>query len=109
MRLMLTEGEGLELFRCLHCGKEEVHSVYLSEGGLICRECAAKDKKLSKEYPIVLSADAKYTLQYILTSTPEKLYAFTVTDSVLNELKRFMKSYLARYLPHKFKTLDFIV
>ena len=109
MRLMLTEGEGLELFRCLHCGKEEVHSVYLSEGGLICRECAAKDKKLSKEYPIVLSADAKYTLQYILTSTPEKLYAFTVTDSVLNELKRFMKSYLARHLPHKFKTLDFIV
>ena len=87
----------------------EAYSVYLSEGGLICTECAAKEKKFANEYPLKLGADAKYTLQYILTSPIEKLYAFTVTDKVLEELKRFMKSYLARYLPHKFKTLDFIV
>ena len=108
MRALQNRRISFELIRVIF-EMRLIHSVYLSEGGLICRECAAKDKKLSKEYPIVLSADAKYTLQYILTSTPEKLYAFTVTDSVLNELKRFMKSYLARYLPHKFKTLDFIV
>lgn len=109
MRLMMIEGEALELFACLHCGRQEANSVYLSEGGLVCTECAAKEKKFANEYPIKLSADAKYTLQYILTSPVQKLYAFTVTDNVLEELKHFMKSYIARYLPHKFRTLDFIV
>lgn len=109
MRLMMIEGESIEVFGCLRCGNKEAYSVYLSEGGLICTECAAKEKKFANEYPLKLGADAKYTLQYILTSPMEKLYAFTVTDKVLEELKRFMKSYLARYLPHKFKTLDFIV
>lgn len=78
-------------------------------GGLICTECAAKDKKFVNEYPVKLSADAKYTFQYILTSPMEKLFAFTVKDNVLEELKQFMKIYLARYLPHKFRTLDFIL
>ena len=109
MRLMMIEGESIEVFGCLRCGNKETYSVYLSEGGLICTKCAAKEKKFANEYPLKLGADAKYTLQYILTSPMEKLYAFTVTDKVLEELKRFMKSYLARYLPHKFKTLDFIV
>lgn len=108
MRLMMIEGESIELFGCLRCGNKDAYSVYLSEGGLICAECAAKEKKLAGEYPVKLSADAKYTFQYILTSPVAKLYAFTVTDDVLKELKSFMKSYLARYLPHKFKTLDFI-
>lgn len=109
MRLMMIEGEGLELFSCLRCGKHEANRVYLSEGGLICADCAMKEKKFASEYPIELSADAKYTLQYILTSSLKKLYAFTVTENVLEELKSFMKSYFVRYLPHKFKSLDFIV
>ena len=41
--------------------------------------------------------------EYMVSVAERKL------KEVLNELKRFMKSYLARYLPHKFKTLDFIV
>lgn len=109
MRLMMIEGESLEIFGCLRCGNKDAYSVYLSQGGLLCTECAAKQRKYADEYPLKLSADAKYTLQYILTSPIEKLYAFTVTDKVLKELTRFMKIYLARYLPHKFKTLDFIV
>lgn len=109
MRLMMIEGEGIELFGCLRCGSKDAYSVYLAQGGLLCAACAEKERRNVNDYPIKLSADAKYTLQYILTSPIEKLYAFTVTDKVLKELKRFMKSYLARYLPHKFKTLDFIV
>lgn len=109
MRLMMIEGEGLELFGCLRCENKDAYNVYLSQGGLLCAKCAAKQGKYAGEYPIKLSADAKYTLQYILTSPLEKLYAFTVTDRVLKELQQFMKSYLARYMPHKFKTLDFIV
>ncbi|MCI5501996.1 MAG: DNA repair protein RecO [Lachnospiraceae bacterium] len=109
MRYLALEGEGIELFTCLRCGTEEAYDVYMREGGLICADCASKDKNLINEYPIRLSHDARYTLQYILSSRVEKLYTFTVSDEVLEELQHFMKRYLARYMPHRFKTLDFIV
>lgn len=109
MRYLALEGEGIELFTCLRCGTEEAYDVYMREGGLICADCASKDKNLMNEYPIRLSHDARYTLQYILSSRVEKLYTFTVSDEVLEELQQFMKRYLARYMPHRFKTLDFIV
>lgn len=109
MRYLALEGEGIELFTCLHCGTGEAYDVYMREGGLICADCASKDKNLMNEYPIRLSRDARYTLQYILSSRVEKLYTFTVSDEVLEELQHFMKRYLARYMPHRFKTLDFIV
>ena len=59
-------------------------------------------------YPLQLSSDALYTLQYILTSEWSKLYAFGVSEEVLRELTHFMKRYLGRYLPHQFKSEAFL-
>ncbi|MDO4167316.1 MAG: DNA repair protein RecO [Eubacteriales bacterium] len=108
LRLMMIEGEILELFQCLHCGETSARTVYLAAGGLVCEACAAKDSRLKTLYPIRLSDDALYTLQYILTTDLSKLFAFQVSDAVLSELQKFMKRYLAQYLPHRFSTLDFI-
>jgi DNA repair protein RecO (recombination protein O) len=108
LRLMLIEGEMVELFQCLHCGTKEVNTVYLQAGGLLCPACAAKDKTTKDAYPIQLSSDALYTLQYILTSEWSKLYAFGVSEEVLRELTHFMKRYLGRYLPHQFKSEAFL-
>lgn len=109
LRLMMIEGEMLELFQCLRCGTKETREVYMQAGGLVCQDCVAKDPEWKKMYPVQLSTDALYTLQYILSSSLERLYAFTVSDSVLQELEQFMKKYLARYLPHRFKALDFLI
>lgn len=108
LRLMMLEGEMLELFQCLRCGSKDTRMVYLSAGGLVCEECVKKDRTLQQSYPVPLSTDALYTLQYILTSDLEKLFAFQVSEAVLQELQQFMKKYLARYLPHRFQTLTFI-
>lgn len=108
LRLMMLAGEMLELFECLHCGEKNVNTVYLQAGGLVCENCARKEETLRDSYPIVLSGDTLYTLQYILTSELNRLYAFTVSDEVQGELTHFMKRYLGRYLPVRFKTLDFI-
>lgn len=108
MRMMMIEGQGLELFECLRCHKTDTRAVYFTAGGLICDECAAKEKELRQVYPFVLSADALYSLQYILSAPLERLYSFVVTDVVQEELEHFMRGYLGRYLPHHFKTLDFI-
>lgn len=109
MRLMQIEGEGLELFRCLKCGREETdHTIYFSKGGLLCRDCAAKIPRMKQEKPVKLSNDALYTLQFILTTPIEKLYSFRVSAEVEKELAAFMKQYLHKYLPYKFKTMAFL-
>lgn len=109
MRIMMIEGQGLELFECLRCHQTGTRAVYFAEGGLVCETCVAKEEELKRVYPLVLSADALYSLQYILSSPLERLYTFTVSDTVQEELEHFMRSYLGRYLPHHFKSLDFIV
>lgn len=109
MRMMMIEGQGLELFECLHCHQTGTRAVYFAEGGLVCETCVAKEEELKRVYPLVLSADALYSLQYILSSPLERLYTFTVSETVQEELEHFMRSYLGRYLPHHFKSLDFIV
>lgn len=108
MRLMQIEGELLELFQCLHCGTKEVNTLYLQAGGLVCPSCAAKDKNLKDAYPIIFSSDAMYTLQYIITSDWNKLYAFGVSKEVLGELTHFVKRYLGRYLSHQFQSEAFL-
>lgn len=108
MRFMMLEGQGLELFECLGCGTTEVCEVHYQAGGLLCAKCASKEKELTQSYPVVLSKDALYTLQFILTAPLERLYSFIVTTPVQQELEHFMKGYLGRYLPHKFKSADML-
>lgn len=109
MRLMMIEGQGLELFECLHCHSTDTRAVYFAAGGLVCETCAAKETELLRAYPFVLGPDALYALQYILSSPLERLYSFVVAPEVQSELEHFMKGYMGRYLPHHFKTLDFIL
>lgn len=49
-----------------------------------------------------------YTLNYIQLSTVEKLYTFTVTDEVLDELKRLSKEFCRRCMDHKFKSIEIL-
>lgn len=109
MRLMQIEGEALELFQCLQCGKQSGgQAVYFSRGGLLCRECAAKLPPGAQERSYPLSGDALYALQFILTAPLKKLYSFRVSDEVGGELAAFMKQYLKRYLHQEFKSLVFL-
>ena len=107
-RMMMIQGESLEMFTCLGCGREDVRAVYIGAGGVICESCVSKDVHLKNERPVVLSHDAMYALQYILTADITKLYTFNVSEDVMDELRGFMKAYLAKYMPYKFKTLAFI-
>ncbi len=109
MRLMQIEGEALELFRCLKCGTEETgREVYLSKGGILCRDCVAKIPQQLREKPVVLSHDALYALQFMLSSPLEKLYSFRVSEEVERELAVFLKKYLDKYLHHEFRSLVFL-
>ena len=109
LRFMAIQGEAPGVFSCVRCGKSEASDVYMAEGGLVCKECAGKDSRLKGHYPITLSPDAKYALQYIISSQFNKLYTFNVSDSIMGEINNFMEKYLARYLPHHFKSAEFLI
>lgn len=49
-----------------------------------------------------------YAVHYIMTSPVEKLYTFTVTDSVLLQLKEIADDYRARYVDKTFKSLEIV-
>lgn len=49
-----------------------------------------------------------YAIHYIAESSVEKLYTFTVTDSVLVELQQVAKEYRKRFMDRKFKSLEIL-
>ena len=47
-------------------------------------------------------------MQFIVSSTIEKLFTFQLSEEVLNELKKIMNNYMHTYVKHNFKSLEII-
>lgn len=104
LKVLVINGEAPEVFRCANCGVDDRTMVFSSlNHGLICAECQgiAPDG-------IEVSGSTLYTLQYIVASTVEKLYTFTVSDEVLAELGRIMKQYMSTHVDKTFKSLEIL-
>lgn len=80
-------------------------------------ECKAiaLNGELPSEYPNefvrmpqgeILEESTVYALQYIAASSIEKLYTFTVTDSVLRQMQTVASQYMKRFVGHNFKSLE---
>lgn len=68
---------------------------------------------LSGEFPGMpregkFEESTRYAVNYIMESSIEKLYTFTVTDSVLTELAWIADEYRKRFVDKKFKSLEII-
>ena len=50
----------------------------------------------------------RYAVNYIMNSTVEKLYTFTVTPQVLKQLKEIADDYRRRYIDRPFKSLEIV-
>lgn len=108
LKALVLNGESPQVFECIKCKQEEELQYFNSEfGGIVCQNC--RKNFLSNVKFIPISNSTIYTMQYIITSTIEKLYTFTVSDQVLSELKLCMESYSNMYIDRKMKSLDFLV
>lgn len=100
LKAIALNGEGPQVFSCLHCHKaEKLNYFSIRRGGMFCEAC----KTLAPVRAVL--DDTRYTMQFILSSPVEKLYSFAVSDAVLKELCEIMKEYLDFYLPHTFQSL----
>lgn len=50
----------------------------------------------------------RYAVSYIVNSSIEKLYTFTVTPQVLNQMKQIADDYRLRYVDRQFKSLEIV-
>ncbi len=101
LKSMVINGEYPDVFSCMECKKEENLSwLDVKRGGMYCASCKRDHSAIPVE-PSVL-----YTLQYIITSTIEKLYTFTVSEKVLLALERILKECRKRYMDKTFKSLQ---
>lgn len=104
LKTLVIQGEFPEVFRCANCGVDGRKMVFSSQNhGLICEEC----KALATD-GISVSDSTVYTMQYIVSSTIEKLYTFTVSDAVLGELRAVMKQYMDTHVEKAFKSLEIL-
>ncbi len=108
LKVMALNGEAIQVFTCLKCGKElntqeQRYYFKADNAGILCEECKGQEKGV-----IVIHAGALYTMQYIISREIEKLYTFKVIDEVLQELRACVKYYLACYMDHEFKSLEML-
>ena len=79
LKALTINGQAPQVFQCMTCGNKERPAVFSAvKGGLVCSECM-KDVRDGMS----LDPSTLYSMQYIETSTIEKLYTFNVTEKVL--------------------------
>ncbi len=98
---MVINGEYPNVFSCLKCGtKEKLKYFHVKSGGTLCSDCARGVPSFSMEESTL------YTMQYIITSSIEKLYTFTVSEEVLENLEKILNEYMKNYIDRKFHSLQ---
>ena len=106
-RTMTVQGMMPEIYSCLSCGKkpakEDELFFSMQEHGIFCGKCGSVPPDAFR-----ISYTALYTLQYIASAPLTKLYAFSVTDKVLDELESIIHTYTAANTDRKFRSLDIL-
>lgn len=104
LKAMVLNGEYPDMFSCAGCGSAEELCVFsLKKDGMLCKKCAASEKN-----GMFLSEAAVYTCRYIIASPLERLYTFTVTSEVLEELEHLLSMLCSRYMDRKMKSLEIL-
>jgi len=82
--------------------KELVQYVYEMKAMVVNGEFPGAPRHIN------LSDSARYTIEYVMESTLAKLYTFTVSDTVLKELKVVCDDYRTRYIDKKMNSLNIL-
>jgi len=105
LKLMTINGEYPNVFSCMSCNAENENFKFFDfeKNGFICGRCI-------EGFPdaIMVTEATAYTMQYIITSTIEKLYTFTVKDEVLCELAVIVDKEMKRFIDRKMNSLDIL-
>lgn len=104
LKAICINGEAPQVFQCVVCGDRERPGQFSTmRGGRICCQCG-RDVYDGME----LDGSTWYALQYIVGAKVERLYTFTVSETVLEELGMVMERYMDVYVDKRFKSLEIL-
>ncbi len=104
LKTVCINGEGPQVFQCVSCGKSSQDFMFSAQrGGVLCHDCLRDVVD-----GIYLKNSTLYTMQYIESSSIEKLYTFLVNEEVMEQLDKIMERYRTLYIDKKFKSLEIL-
>ena len=93
-KMLVINGEYPDVFACGKCGsKENLDYFDLAHDCLVCENC---------------KTSTVYALQYIVTSSMNKLFAFNVKEDILKQLDDVIGAYVEKRVDKKFNSLEFL-
>lgn len=105
IRALALDGEEMQVFSCVKCGNQGTGYVFRArQGGLVCVDHCQIDYDIGE----LLHPSTVYTMQFILSSSLEKLYSFSVSPEVQEELDGICNAFLEEYVDRKFKSAEFL-
>lgn len=104
LKVLTINGQGPQVFQCVQCGDRTRAAVFsAAKGGLVCNECDGEVRD-----GMFLDGSTLYTMQYIESSTIEKLYTFNVKPEVVEKFGRVMGRLMKMYVDKEFKSLEIL-
>ena len=103
LKALAFDGEAMAAFSCVKCGEKQVSAFYPAGDGMLCKNCAGSGMDVYS-----MSESAIYTIQYILSTTLDKLYTFQVSDDVFSEIDRVFGRYFSKHVTKKFNSLEIL-
>ncbi len=104
LKALTINGEYPNVFSCMMCGREEsLPWFHTKSGGVLCENCGKQAADARCLHPSAL-----YAMQFIITSSVEKLYTFTLSQQALENLEKTMDEYMAFYVDKKFHALQIL-
>ena len=103
LKTWVIDGEYPNVFSCMSCGKKENLTTFsLKRHGMLCKECSYN------EGGVDISNSTLYAMQFIVSTSIEKLYTFVLNEKTEEELTRILDSYRLNYRTHKYKSEEFL-
>ncbi len=103
LKSLVINGEYPQFFECVSCGKKEIHSISIARFGALCDTCREKSGDAFE-----VTHDVFYTLQFIISTEIQRLYTFSVTEDILQNIEFVMKRVLLKTIHTDFKSLKIL-
>lgn len=103
LRVLVLNGEYPEPFHCASCGgTEHLNRFSLGRNGFLCENCAPREGRK-------VETSTVYAMQYIVSAPWNRLFAFTVSEEVLEEIQWIMDRFRKKWVDHTFHSLEMLI
>lgn len=92
-----------ELRHCVRCGRQDAEVFSCTDGGVLCKSCAAGNAQV-----LPVTSGVRKAVYFISNCKEKQAFGFQVTDEVLQPLAVLAEQYLCCQLDMWFPSLDYL-